>query len=75
MSEPTHLDAGQRHLLSLIAKDAKTDGWAITSEVVYRYIATNMPKDLVECREEEDRTLVRLTDKGRSIVDAMSYLC
>ena len=57
------LDAGQRHLLRLVAKGADSEGWAKVSDVV-RPLVEKLPSDLVEIREGE----VRLTPIGKVVL-------
>lgn len=73
---PKKLDAGQKHLLNLIAKgQACPDGWAPVSRPVYPLLAA-MPDALVELHPvgDEGRGRARLTEAGQSLLDAMAWL-
>ena len=70
------LDAGQKHLLKLIAKEqACPDGWAPVSKIVYPLLEA-MPSALVEVNRvgDEGRARARLTPAGESLLDAMAWL-
>jgi hypothetical protein len=74
--EPRKLDAGQKHLLKLIAKEqACPDGWAPVSKIVYPLLEA-MPGALVEVSRvgDEGRGRARLTEAGQSLLDAMAWL-
>lgn len=74
--EPKKLDAGQKHLLTLVAKGQNCpDGWAPVSKQVYPLLES-MPKALVELHHigNEGRGRARLTDKGQDLIDAMVWL-
>lgn len=74
--EPKKLDAGQKHLLKLIAKEqACPEGWAPVSKIVYPLLEA-MPGALVECRRDGDegRGRARLTPAGEGLLDAMAWL-
>lgn len=70
------LDAGQKHMLRLVAKDSLADGWTPVSKQVLPLLAQiHMPQELIELEELEDgRGRVRLTDKGQAVLDAMAWL-
>lgn len=73
MSE-AKLDAGQKNLLRLVAKDADANGWAAASRVVYQMFDKNMPRELVELEPIGDAGCIRLTSTGRAVVNAMDWM-
>lgn len=73
MSE-TKLDAGQRHVLKLIARDKKPDGWTTVSAVLYPTLSKDTPTELAEFEPIGDAGRARLTPSGQGIVDAMEWL-
>lgn len=72
----TKLDAGQKHLLRLVMKDADTDGWTPVSAQVFPLLSKAMPHDLVEMEAvgDEGRGRARLTDEGTNLIAAMAWL-
>lgn len=75
MNEPKKLNNGDKHLMKLIARDRKEDGWATCSAVVAKMLKT-IPSELVEfeCLDDGGRGRARLTEQGQSILDAMAWL-
>jgi len=74
--EPKKLDAGQKHLLKLIAKEQQcAEGWAPVSKIVYPLLEA-MPGALIEVNRvgDEGRGRARLTPAGESLLDAMAWL-
>ena len=69
------LDAGQKHLLNLILKDADGNGWARVSKAVMPVIRA-MPLELVEVESvgDDGAGRARLTDEGLDTVHAMAWL-
>lgn len=63
------LTGGEIHLLKLISKEAKEDGWAKVSDAIMTVVHP-LPRRLVEV--EENRA--RLTEEGRGVVAAMPWL-
>jgi hypothetical protein len=60
------LDQNQKHLLCLIAQEAKSDGWAIVSDAVWPLLLP-LPQELIELRQLPNGGLVKLTDEGRTV--------
>lgn len=60
------LDAGQKHLLRLLDKDAGAGGWAPVSSLVWPFVAS-LPDDLVEKRPSDGGGHARLTPSGNAI--------
>jgi len=76
MNEEQKLNAGQKHLLKLLAKEQKcVDGWAQVSKPVYPLLQS-IPSGFVEMSlvGDEGRGIARLTQAGQSLVDAMAWL-
>jgi len=67
------LTSGKKHILQMINKEANPEGWAKVSNAVMPLIRT-MPSELVEVEQTIDDNRVRLTEKGRAILDAMEWL-
>jgi hypothetical protein len=75
MIEEQKLDAGQRHVLGLIARDKKEDGWTVVSKQLYKALSSNMPPELATFEMYEDGSgRAKLTDQGQSVIDAMAWL-
>lgn len=64
----SQLDAGQKHLLRLINRGKKEDGWTSVSAVVFPLLL-DLPEDLVE-KEKFDigGGRIRLTEKGNVVL-------
>ena len=75
-TKPTKLDSSQKHILKLIARDSKEDGWTSVSAQVYPVILQTMPTELcvLESTGSEGCGRVKLTDKGREILNSMAWL-
>lgn len=72
----TKLNAGQKHLLKLIAKEQECpDGWAPVSKPVYPLLQS-IPGGLVELHsiDNDGRGRARLTQAGQNLIDAMAWL-
>jgi hypothetical protein len=69
------LTSGEKHFLQLIVRGcAENEGWAKVSRVL-RPLVADMPPELVELRCLDDGTgLVRLSDRGWQLVEAMQWL-
>ena len=70
------LNAGQKHLLRLIAKEQNCPaGWAPVSAPVYPLVAS-LPAELVEHRAVggEGQGDARLTERGLAVLDALGWL-
>lgn len=69
------LDSGQKHFLTLIAKDAGMNGWCKVSHVMMPLVQ-KMPTELVESEaiNDDGSGSARLTPQGRSVVYAMQWL-
>lgn len=61
------LDSNSKHLLMLIMKCRKLDGWATVSDVVWPLMET-LPCELVEMRNDANGKFVRLTDTGETVL-------
>ena len=62
------LDIQHKHIMMLIERDAKPDGWASVSDKLYPILSKLMPAELVEF--EHGRA--RLTDEGKSVLSAIN---
>lgn len=68
------LEAEHKHILRLIDKGTKPDGWASVSKKLYPILAKNMSIELAEFKMIGEDGRVRLTEEGREVVRAMSWL-
>ena len=62
------IDYKTRHLMTLIRKDANDDGWACVSDQLWPFLEA-LPVELVDRKETEMGGMVRLTDKGNTVLD------
>jgi len=76
MPTETKLDAGQKHILKLIARDADGEGWTPVSSQIFPLLQTTFPAALFELESvgDEGRGRARLTSVGQSVLDAMAWL-
>lgn len=49
MPTETKLDAGQKHILRLVARDADSEGWATVSSVLLPHLRTSMHAEFLIC--------------------------
>jgi len=68
------LDAAQKHILKLIAKDEGSDGWTPISEMLFPHISKNTPGELAVFEKLNEGGRCKLTDQGREIVNAMAWI-
>jgi hypothetical protein len=70
------LDAGVKNFLRITRKGARLDGWAKASAAVYSVFTKGlMPSQLFEHHSlNEGGGMVRLTDEGNRVLDAMDLL-
>jgi len=68
------LDAGQKHMLKIIHRDADDDGWTEVSEQLFPVLLKTMPKELVTFEKLQDGGRAKLTDEGNNVVSAMAWL-
>ena len=68
------LTLGQKHLLILIGRDAAADGWASVSELLCNVIKNISPEELVTFVKLNIGGRVRLTEEGKSVLNAMKWL-
>ena len=71
---PFKLDAGHKHILKLIDKGQDKNGWTKVSEALMPHMLNNMPQELIEIMEAKVGGHVRLTEKGKQILEAMQWL-
>lgn len=70
----TKLDFGNKHVLRLIRRDVKPDGWTSVSEQLYAVLCQSVPQELAEFEKLEVGGRVRLTQAGNEVVNAMEWL-
>lgn len=70
------LDIAQKHVLSLIARDKKEDGWTRVSQLLYKPLSESIPKELAvfELVGNDGWGRAKLTEAGSNVVEAMSWL-
>jgi hypothetical protein len=74
MSDEVKLDAAQKHILTLIRRDKKADGWTFVSEQLFAVLSKNIPTRLAVFEKLEDGGRAKLTDEGESVLNAMAWL-
>ena len=67
------LDYGEKHILSLIARDRDQNGWAQVSSVLYPHLCKTLPTELVMLEPVGDAGRVKLTQEGEAVVSAMKF--
>ena len=65
------LDYGEKHILSMIARDREQDGWARVSSVLYPHLCKTLPTELVMLEPVGNAGRVKLTQEGETVVSAM----
>jgi len=70
----TTLDHGQKHVLKLIARDRKEDGWTKVSEILYKHLVASMPPELATFEKLEDGGRAKLTTEGQGVINALAWL-
>lgn len=79
-SKPHKLTAGERHILTLIQRDAGLDGWTPVSKVVAPLFTDKkipcgvMPNALCEFEPVGEGGRARLTQLGNNLLEAMLWL-
>lgn len=68
------LTYGQKHILELIARDKKYDGYAVIGESLYKVVSSDIPAELVIFEKLEFGGRAKLTDEGEAVVKAMKWL-
>lgn len=68
------LDAGQKHIMHLVARDAKPDGWTSVSEMLYPSISKSLPPELVTLEKLETGGRAKLTVEGQAVLNAMEWI-
>ena len=68
------LDIQHKHIMKLIDRDKKDDGWTTVSDILYPHLSQNMPGELVEFAGDTGCYRARLTEKGNNILEAMAWL-
>jgi len=74
MSGEIKLDVQHRHVLILIDRDKKEDGWTFVSEQLYKVLSENMPPRLSVFEKLEDGGRARLTEEGKTVLNVMVWL-
>jgi len=68
------LESQHKHILKLIKRDADKDGWATVSEALFSTLSEVMPKELCVFEKLDNGGRAKLTDEGKSIINAMKWL-
>ena len=66
------LDIQHKHIMKLIERDAKPDGWTSVSDKLYPILSKSMPAELIEFKQEYGNGRARLTDEGRSVLSVIN---
>jgi len=65
------LDIQHKHIMRLINRDAKQDGWTDISDQLYPVLLKSMPNELIEFNQVSGKGKARLTDEGKSVLSAI----
>lgn len=68
------LDMQHRHIMRLIDRDKKSDGFAPVSDQLFPVLSKNMPPELVEFSGSPGCYRARLTEEGNNVQRAMKWL-
>jgi hypothetical protein len=68
------LNAGQKHVLSLINRDRKADGWTTVSKTLFATLSATTPVELATFEATEAGGRVKLTEAGQEVVNSMAWL-
>ena len=68
------LDAGQKHILKLIARDKKEDGWTPVSSFLYKTLSTDIPNELATFEQLEVGGRAKLTDRGIALLESLIWI-
>ena len=68
------LEAQHKHIMKLIDRDKKQDGWTSVSEQLFDPLSTNMPTELAVFERLEIGGRAKLTDEGNEVLSAMAWL-
>jgi hypothetical protein len=74
METITKLKPEQKHVLRLIARDKKENGWTVVSSKLYKVLSSNIPVELATFEHVEEGGRAKLTEAGQNVVDAMAWL-
>ncbi len=74
MKPHAKLDAGTKHIMRLILRDRKVDGWATVSAQLYPVLSSTVPPELVEFERLEHGGHAKLTPDGENVLEAMEWL-
>jgi len=64
----------QKHILKLIDRDKKQDGWTMVSLTLYKILSKNIPAELATFELVGDVGRAQLTTEGQNIINAMKWL-
>lgn len=68
------LDTGQKHILAIINRDKKSDGWTSVSSQLYKPLKETTPSELATFEQVGESYRVMLTTEGQNILRAMEWL-
>lgn len=68
------LEMQHKHILKLISRDSDSLGWAEVSEKLFDVLSKNTPSELATFEKTDNGCRARLTQEGRSVVEAMRWL-
>jgi len=71
---PITLEVAHKHILRLLARDAGPDGWVPVGAKLYPVLSKIMPPELAEFENAKEGYRARLTEKGRTILEAIEWL-
>ena len=68
------LEMEHKHILRLIGRDKKANGWTPVSEQLFKHLEPNMPKELCIFEKLEVGGRAKLTEEGERVLSAMAWL-
>lgn len=69
------LSSDELHVMKLIKRDAGKDGWTIISTTLYKVVASSLPVDLAEFKQNDDGSgYGRLTAEGLLVLETLEWV-
>ena len=68
------LDIQHKHILNITERDKDDEGWTKVSKKLFPVLSKNMPTELIIFDKTSDEYRARLTEEGKSVVNAMKWL-
>lgn len=69
------LSSNELHIMKLIKRDAEKDGWTVISTTLYKIVASSLPAELSEFKQNEDGSgYGRLTAEGLLVLETLEWV-